>query len=381
MLSNLIPILLIFRLFFPLVACQPQVRVPEVMATVDIEPYEPTDVAVNSKTGEIYILSAATHVAVLKGTEQIASLPTGGRRSINLAVDEERGWVYVVNQYTHDVTVIRNNEVITNVKPVGLQPQNVALSQDGLAYVASGYEDSPDGPIVAGNVTVISGTQVMGSIPLGHEIPTKVLLEPISGDIYIGGVGGKVIVLRGMEEVARFDIDSPIKALDVNPRTGEVYALNHRTKPAQQLHLFKDAQLIKSLEVQGEGGLISNMRVHPVTGDVYVVDPVRQEVVVVRENEVIARIPAGLGAEKMVIDPVTGNVYVANYFGDDVTVIHGTKVIATIDVGWYPFGIGVNPANGWVYVSNTNDGTVTVLGFPEAFERRGSLMRQPVAFR
>ena len=111
---------------------------------------------------------------------------------------------------------------------------------------------------------------------------------------------------------------------------------------------------------------MTNLKVHPVTGDVYVVDFIAQEVAVVRlidgQLQLIGRVPAGWGANAAVIDPFTSHVYIANQSENTVTVIHGTEVIATLEVGWTPHGIGVNPTNGQVYVLNTQGNSVTIVG-------------------
>jgi len=298
----------------------------------------------------------------------MTTLPLGNPSKPALAVDEERDWVYVVRQYYDSVTVIRGTEIITTLETVGREPTDVAVEPlSGRAYVVSGYRKYPprgEVPVVEGNVTVISDAQIISTISLSSTLATLVVADPVNGYMYVGGVGGDVVVIKGLKEVARFNVGSTVTAMDVDPHTGDVYVL-YRAPNNQELSRFREGELIASAEVEGEGGEVRNLRVHPVTGDVYIVDFAREEVVVVRDMGVIGRLPVGWGALKMAIDPLTGNVYVANFWDNTVTVIHGTEVLATVDVGWYPYGIGVNPANGWVYVSNTNDHTVTVLGFRE----------------
>ena len=155
--------------------------------------------------------------------------------------------------------------------------------------------------------------------------------------------------------------------MDVDPNSGDVYVLT-RTVEGNVFH-FLAGQLISTAYVEQDGGSVINLKVHPVTGDVYVVDFIAREVVVVRsiegELQVVGRVPVGSGPQKAVIDPVTGNVYVANQYDDTVSVIYGTETIATIDVGWTPYGMGVNPENGLVYVLNTQGDSVTILGIEE----------------
>ncbi len=339
--------------------CQTEPQVPEVIATIPTRG-NPLDVAVNPRTGYVYALSY-NHIIVLKGAEKVTELPGGEVGGLAaLAVDEERGWVYAVNEYDDRIIVIRGTEVITTVETAGQAPANVTVEpQSGWAYVVSGYRKEADGirRVVEGNVTVISGTQVIGAVPLGQVLATHVVADPVSGYVYVGCVSGNVIIIRGREETARFRAEATILAMDVDPRTGDVYVLT----AYGELILFRKGERVAAANVE-EDLAVQNMQVHPTTGMVYIVT-VGGRVRVVREMEVVEEVVAGWGARKMAIDPVTGNVYVANFEDDTVTVIHGTEVLATIDVGWYPYGIGVNPVNGWVYVSNTNEHSVTVLGF------------------
>ena len=228
--------------------------------------------------------------------------------------------------------------------------------------MVSGYAKIPprgEKRKVEGNVTVISGTQVVGTIPLGRILATHVVADPINGYIYVGGIGGEVVVIQGMERIAQFETGS-VEAMDVNPKTGDVYVLNASSN--KYLYHFKSGELIDAFEEREKIITGYNMRVHPVTGLIYIVDVNWHQLIIIRDMEIIGRVPLGDGPRKMTIDPLTENVYVANFRDDSVTVVHGTEVLTTVQVGWYPYGIGVNPVNGWVYVSNTNDDTITVLG-------------------
>ncbi len=359
-------ILVCWSLILLIAGCQAdEPRIPVVLAEIPFDPAHPVKVAVNSRTGYVYIANGGYHVGVLRGLEQIATLDTGGVEPDSLAVDEERDWVYVVNKSSDDVAVIRGTEVITIVEAAGRAPSDVAVEpQSGWAYVVSGYRKFPprgQAGVVEGNVSVISGTETIGTISLGRVFAERVIVEPTSGYIYVGGLSGEVIVIQGMTEIARFQAGSSINAMDVNSRTGDVYVTGSDLK----LYQFRGAEFITTTRVAEGNGSIFGMCVNSITGDVYLVNTGR-EVIVVHDMQIIERVQdIGRSAKKMTIDPLTGNVYVADFLNNTVTVIHDTKVITTFDVGWYPYGIGVNPANGWVYVSNTNDSTVTILGYQE----------------
>ncbi|MCI0558931.1 MAG: hypothetical protein MN733_10580 [Nitrososphaera sp.] len=333
---------------------------PQVVGEVNIAPYGPKAVAANPNTGNVYIL-AGSAIAILNDNKQVALVQTEGKRLVDLAVDEEEGWVYVANQDSHDVTVLKDLELVGTVNVPGEEPHDVAIEpNNGWAYVVTGYEKRQvvgGERKVDGKVSILKGTEIIGSVPLGRVLPTHVVADPVSGYVYVGAVGGVLAIISGMEEVARFELGLGIDAMDVNPGTGEVYAI-----AGQDLYQLKETELIASIDLVDGNGSLMNMRVNPTTGDVYIINS-GWEVIIVRNSTVIGRLDVGSALQAMTVDPLTGNVYVADFYEDKVTVINGTEVIGSYDVGWYPYGLGVNPANGWVYVSNTNSDTITVLGF------------------
>lgn len=336
-------------------------QIPKIIATVPFEAGGPGTVAVNSQTGFVYILNPANHVGIFQDVEQVASIEIG-RRPSAVAVDENGGWVYVVSEYGDSVAVIRETELIATLPTAGRRPLDVAIEpESGWAYVVSGYEPVEGSIVVEGNVTVIHGTEIVGVIPLGRVLAKYVVADPKTGYVYVGG-SRQVIVIRGLREIARHDVEYSINAMDINPTTGDVYAVG----TGFQLYHFQEGEYISTYEVGDGRAGIRNIKVHPITGDIYTAFWGQEtEAIIIRDGAEIGRAPVGPGGLKMAIDPLTGNVYVTDFWSDMVTAINGTEVIATFDVGWYPYGIGVNPANGWVYVSNTNDHTVTILGFEE----------------
>lgn len=365
-----------------LVACvQEEPQIPVVITTIPVEIGAAEDIAINSRTGYVYIINKGNRVGVLKDLEQVALLETGTDLFVepnDLAVDEEHNWVYVVNRADDTVAIIQNTEVVAIVEAAGRYPQEVAVEPNsGWAYVVGPYRTgSPLGgeAVIEGHVTVLDGPEVVGTILLEGIAAWHVTADPVDGYVYMAGsqltddspIGhpekGVIVIFKGLDEVARLETLLPVYTMDVNPKTGEVFA----SDGGHQLYHFKQGKLLTVTEVVEGNDSIRNLRVHPETGDVYLVNWGEQtEIVVVRGRNEIARIPVGGSSLKMAIDPMSGNVYVADFWFNTVAVIHGTEVTATLETGLYPYGIAVNPANGRVYISNTNEGTVTVLGFED----------------
>jgi YVTN family beta-propeller protein len=268
----------------------------------------------------------------------------------------------VLNRYDDGVIVVRETEKVATLSLAGRKPKDITIASNGYVYVVSGHSkiSADQESVVEGNVTIISDTQVIGTIPLGRTIPTQVVADPLRNDVYVGGMDEEVVVIEDLQITTRIPITADVKVMDANPQTGDIYILDVHG----YLHQIQQRQIVATLGVAEEYSVAQNMQVHPTTGDVYLVNT-GGEALVVRNMQIVAQIPLESGAFRMDIDPLTGNVYVANYRKDNVSVIYDTEIITTIQVGWYPYGIGVNPTNGWVYVSNTNDSTVTILGYPD----------------
>lgn len=347
-----------------LAACQtapPAPRVPVVMGTVKANMKDSYGgVVVNTRTGYTYI-AGRSQVTILKGTERVREVETGGEGASSMAVDETNNYVYVVNRDSDSVTVIRGIERIGVISTVGKGPTGVTVEpHSGYAYVVSGYRGGPGRGDLEGNILLLKGTQAIENIKLGSVVPTQIVADPVGGYVYAAGLRD-VVILKGSQEITRRRIGALI-AMAVNPTTGEVFILADLI-----LHRFKQGNLIDTVPLKGNQLPIWQIAVHPTSGDIYIPygGSTRgvSHVLILRAMSGIGDIEVGDGPAALTIDPVTGNVYVASYEADTVTVINGTRKLATIKAGWYPLGIGVNPADGVVYVANIADGTITILGF------------------
>ncbi len=362
-----------------LVGCSqslPLSKIPRPIDTVSLLPDagSPNVITANPETGYVYVASSHFgRVSVFQKDQFITVLSVGEQSRPAIAIDVEHDWTYVTNEYGNSVSIIQGKNVVETLDVAGRSPTDVTVEpHSGWAYVVTGGSKKigPDGLAgIEGNVTVLNGPRIVGVIPLGRTLTKYVTADPINGYVYVGAVGGDVIVIKELKEITRYNVGATVTSLEADPRTGDVYVLA-RSPANYDLHRFREGKLIEQVKVEGDRGSVDKLKVHPTTGDVYVLDFVRQEVVVVRPAEsldgalvVYDRVPVGREPSKMAIDPYTGNVYVTNLSDNSVTAIQGTEVLTTYQVGWYPYGIGVNPANGWVYVANTNEHSVTILGF------------------
>ncbi len=363
-------------------SCQSAPRVPEVIGKVPVQVIGDIGAMVtNAQTGYIYF-ARGNYLTILKGAEIVREAKTMGQNVASMAIDEMNDLVYVVSEYSDNVTVIHGTDVIGVIQTVSHRPRGVAVeSKSRYAYVVSGHRNvPPNEDPVESNILVLNGTQVIENLKVsGRVLLREVVADSIGGHIYAGG-STDIVVFKGLQEVARHKIpslDGISHSLDINPRTGEVYAF-----AAKKLYRFKDGKLVDSVNLNPNMGNVWEIRVQPATGAVYISHNgyARDQghILVVREMQVIGEIKVG-GLSSLAVDPLTGNVYAADfgsYSETVVTVINGTQVLGTIKVGGMPYKIDVNPTNGWVYVSNTQGGTVTVLGYPD--DKRGSNTALPI---
>lgn len=351
-----------------LIGCNQPPQIPKVIDTIFLSPVgdSPQEITVNSKTDYVYVVNSNNKLSILQNTTLITTSSTGSQLSPSKPiVHETTGLIYLLNTYSNTVTILQESTIITTVTVTGKWPEDIAIDiNTGLIYIIAGHKPSltiNDKPLIGGYITVMDGTQIVDSIYLGEVLTRKIKIDPINNYIYVGGVGGDLFVLKDKQVIKHYNFGSTIKSMAVNPRTGDVYAIY--SGATHNLSQFRNGEVIKSVDVEGDRGTLVHLQVHPNTGDLYIVDYPRQEVVVVRNMKVRERIKVDWQPAKMAIDPLTNNVYLTALGWHTLTVIQNTKVITTMPMGGYPYGIAINPSNGWVYVANTNKDAVTVLGF------------------
>jgi DNA-binding beta-propeller fold protein YncE len=85
----------------------------EVVTNITI-PGEPREIAVDEKHDYVYIANYKRgELTVIRGTDIITTLSTGGWGSWDIGVDEERGYIYVSNADSHSIAVFGFDEPAT----------------------------------------------------------------------------------------------------------------------------------------------------------------------------------------------------------------------------------------------------------------------------
>jgi YVTN family beta-propeller protein len=104
--------------------------------------------------------------------------------------------------------------------------------------------------------------------------------------------------------------------------------------------------------------------VDPVEKYVYVPSGVSETMSVISGAQIVGSVPVGKLPSWPAVNPKSGYMYVPNSWSDDVTIIDRGRVIETIPVGAEPSFVAINPNSNLVYVSNYFGQSITILQEP-----------------
>jgi YVTN family beta-propeller protein len=276
--------------------------------------------AANPATGRAYAVdSSEPAVVVISGTEVVERLPVGeGPRAI--AANPETGLVYVVNAAgpgpgTGAVDILGDSGWLARV-PVGEYPGEVVTdSQTGYIYVAN--RGLP--PEYQGSVDVLSGTQHVTRLPAGRY-PHALVVDPATGLLYVPnresdevlvydgwaqlgvvalsgspldacpsplgeGVyvlqeGGRVSVIRGVQQLAELAVATGARAIAADPLGGYVYVLGGQTATGDsQLSVLHGTEVLTTMAFANS--VLSTIVVEPDLGYAMLFEDLQDEVIVV----------------------------------------------------------------------------------------------------
>lgn len=266
----------------------------------------------NPATGYVYAVasdsidpSVASKLVVLSDTQVITTIATGTSGG-PLEVNPRSGYVYMANCGSDNVTVLDGLQVVVTI-PSTVTPLAAAVNptNDHLYVVTNRYEpDQHWGMAYRGDVVVISGTQVIATVPTSGRLWPAIAVDPTRGYVFVvDSTHDEVVVISDTQIVA------VLPAFDTRPTLG----------------------------------------VNPTTSYVYV--PVADGVMVIDGTDVLTTIDLDHLPHKIESDPVRGYVYVMNlgelpdWIGS-VSVLSGTELVGMLPVGEMPVDLAVvRPAN------------------------------------
>jgi len=278
----------------------------------------PEGVAVDSRTGMIYVADAGTNsISIINGTTQtlVANLSVG----INpwgIAVDPYTNMVYVTNMGSSNVAIVNGlngtNHVpsVAKLVHVGNSPKGVAV--DGatdLVYVVNSADNT---------VTVMSGGGMVFATPSVGQSPVGIAVDNVTDVIYVANLGSNSLsAINGVSNsVATIPVGTAPWGVAVDPTSDTIYVTN-----------------------SGSG------TVSEVSGVTF---------------QVTSTVTVSASPQSISVNPSTHQVFVVST-GGTMSVITGSSVSATVVIGNTPWGIDVNTKTNTIYVSNPIADTVSVV--------------------
>ena len=307
----------------------------------------PDMMAVNPTTGYTYLFDLDGPVSVISDNEVITNMPSIGYMLEKVAVDQANGYIYVGSSYEHFVAVISGTELLGNVD-LGMPPWRL-LVVPNTGYTYAGYWGS-------NKIAMLSGTTLITQVTLPLTGVGAMTFNPTNGWVYVADSGGgQVAVVSGTQVVGLVPVDNP-GSMDVNPNTGYVYVGSY----------YSDSVVVLSgtMVVDTIPGVYPNpsiVKVNPATGYVYVGCD-EGTVAVISGTQLIATLATGSreSVTIMQVNPATGYTYVGSKNAHQVTVISATQVITTANVDGDLKAIAVNPSVDRVYIASQFPTDVTI---------------------
>jgi YVTN family beta-propeller protein len=196
---------------------------------------EPNAGAVDPRTGYVYVANSGSNsVAVITDCTKIADIPVGSYPNA-IAYDPCNGYIYVVNSGENPATVsvISGTQVIGTI-PVGNGNTNLGvdgfwgIERDGSTHIIG---SSPHCYVYVANwysnsVSIISSTHWITDVAVGTN-PNTIGVDPIADYIYVANTGSdSVSVIQGTSVVTTVAVGDYPFDLAVNPTTSHVYVAN-----------------------------------------------------------------------------------------------------------------------------------------------------------
>jgi YVTN family beta-propeller protein len=297
-----------------------------VIATIDVgtSPTLPVEGSRNGGEDLVYVPdSGSANVSVISGTTLLANVSVGSDPQF-VSFNNNSDCAYVSNDGSASVSVLcGTTNVVSPALSVGALPQAGVWDQQANPPPGWTYVSCQNSPF-SGSEALISGVNVFGSVPLGVD-PRSALLVA-SGYVYVPiSGGGQVSVISGMKVISNLTVgQDPWSAADDG---GTVYVVNHGSDNVTELN-----------------GL-----------------------------SWVGTIAVGAAPTYAVADSETQDLYVVNSGSDNVSVLAGTTVVGTVNVGSDPGEPAFDPANGYLYVPNEGSDNVSVIpsAYPVTFTERG----------
>jgi len=179
-------------------------------------------IAINAKTGTIYLLGYGGEIKVLDTATQKITHRDVGRHAWALTLDDATGTVYVTRIEDADLAAINNDSSAPTILPAGAIPCAIAVnSKAGKLYVANNGDNT-----VA--VIDVAGNRKIATIPVGDH-PKAIAFDPVRNLVYVANtLSNTVTVIDAVTNtvLATLPAGKNPYALAVVPGSSSLYVAN-----------------------------------------------------------------------------------------------------------------------------------------------------------
>ena len=267
--------------------------------------------------------------------------------------------VLASNEGSGTVSVIEGTTVVATI-PVGNRPRGLVVARDGNhAYVALGKDDA-----VA--VIDIAARQVIDRIPVGSD-PEQVAISPDGRTVYVSNEAldsATAVAVDGHAQRFRVPVGKEPEGVSVIASGAKVYVTGESDASVTVLDALTGRRLgvmhvakrprFMTFAPHGDWGLVSTED----GGTVHVVD--------VRRDSVLANIVIGDRTTKPTGIAISADgrwAYLANGRANAVSVLdlNDRKVVASVPVGERPWGVALTADGSTLYVASGRSNAISVV--------------------
>ena len=178
----------------------------------------------DAKTGYVYFVNEfSNNVSIIDGAGVIGTVAVGSVAGYYhapeptlITYDGRNGFVYVADQDSGNVSVINDTSLLGTVRVGGSPVSPTYDSENGFVYV----------PIEGHTVSIINGTTVIGTVPVGTD-PSAVAYDSSNGYIYVVDSGSNsVSILDGIQSLGSVSVGSAPNYATYDGGHGIVYVTN-----------------------------------------------------------------------------------------------------------------------------------------------------------
>lgn len=305
--------------------------------------------------GKIYVLNQDTHNLAVVVNDQVKNFIPLGEQPSALAADPAGKRLYIISGNARSVSLVANDQV-SRTRNIGEEPSAMLFFENRL-YVGLEFK---------GKVLVLDPATLdtVGSIP----IPDASSILNLAGDSahrrIFATLYEKTIVIdaAGQRVISTFPSPGSYYSV-IAPPPGDAVLLGLHDSTTQFTYLAgfdPSTGMAKGRIKIGQSPLGS-----VATSDgsrVYVADSFSNDISVInpRDWSLVAMISVDLTPRAVALDEPAHRLYVANYDSDSLVAVDtdSNRIVATIPLAMFPTSLLANPSADRVYVANASTDSV-----------------------